>query len=115
MPRPIVRTLAENYLTHRGLDLATIGVGAPIPSALVPYRESDDGPRRAFRAMIVAVTDSAGRINGVHRAWLDPASSGDKAPIASPRRALGDLLGTGVCFGFASSTAPTVMAAGEGP
>jgi hypothetical protein len=45
----------------------------------------------------------------VHRTWLDPAT-GDKAMIASPRRALGHLLGNAVRFGAAQD----VMAAGEG-
>src|SRR5208337_28051 len=64
--------------------------------------------------MIAAVTDNAGRLTGVHHTWLDPVSSGDKAPLPSPRRALGELLGADVRFGFASSTAPSEMAAGEG-
>ena len=59
--------------------------------------------------MIAAVTDLDGKITGVHRTWLD-RSGRDKAPIASPRRAMGELLGNGVRFG-----APLdVMAAGEG-
>ena len=58
--------------------------------------------------MIAAVTDDAGQISGVHRTWLDPA--GGKAPVACPRRAMGNLLGHGVRFGPAAD----VMAAGEG-
>jgi hypothetical protein len=59
--------------------------------------------------MIAAVTDLEGKITGVHRTWLD-RSGRDKAPIASPRRAMGELLGNGVRFG-----APLdVMAVGEG-
>src|SRR3546814_1106566 len=59
--------------------------------------------------MIAAVTDLDGGVTGVHRTWLDPAAI-DKAPVASPRRAMGHLLGHGVRFGVADS----VMAAGEG-
>src|SRR6185312_17315501 len=44
-----------------------------------------------------------------HRTWLD-RSGQDKAPIASPRRAMGHLLGHGVRFGVVDD----VMAAGEG-
>jgi hypothetical protein len=59
--------------------------------------------------MVAAVTDSNGTLTGVHRTWLDPAAL-DKAPIATPRRAMGNLLGHGVRFGKAGA----VMAAGEG-
>ena len=59
--------------------------------------------------MIASVTDLDGRITGVHRTWLSPEGSG-KAPIDTPRRAMGDLLGHAVRFG----TAHDVIAAGEG-
>ena len=59
--------------------------------------------------MIAAVTDLQGRITGAHRTWLDPTGCG-KAPVETPRRAMGHLLGHAVRFGPASD----VMAAGEG-
>ncbi len=59
--------------------------------------------------MIAAVTDLDGGITGVHRTWLDPLGRG-KAPIDTPRRAMGHLLGNAVRFGVAND----VMAAGEG-
>ena len=64
--------------------------------------------------MIAAVTDLGGRITGAHRTWLDrdgfdPVRLG-KAPIDSPRRAMGNLLGNAVRFGIAHD----VAAAGEG-
>jgi hypothetical protein len=59
--------------------------------------------------MIAAVTDLDGKITGAHRTWLDPRSR-DKAPIDTPRRAMGDLLGNAVRFGIGGE----VMAAGEG-
>ena len=59
--------------------------------------------------MIAAVTDLGGAITGVHRTWLDPETR-DKAPVAYPRRAMGNLLGHGVRFGPAAR----VMAVGEG-
>jgi hypothetical protein len=59
--------------------------------------------------MIAAVTDLGGTITGAHRTWLDP-SGRDKAPIDTPRRAMGHLLGNAVRFGMARD----VMAAGEG-
>jgi hypothetical protein len=59
--------------------------------------------------MIAAVTDLQGHITGAHRTWLDP-SGRDKAPVDTPRRAMGHLLGHAVRFGRAGD----VMAAGEG-
>ena len=73
------------------------------------YRAHDGAPREAWPALIAAVTDTAGAITGVHRTWLDRDAAG-KAPIATPRRALGHLLGNAVRFGMASD----VMIAGEG-
>ncbi len=64
--------------------------------------------------MIAAVTDLSGHLTGAHRTWLDPAGFSEatlgKAPIMTPRRAMGDLLGNAVRFGVAGE----VMAAGEG-
>jgi hypothetical protein len=64
--------------------------------------------------MIAAVTDLSGHLMGAHRTWLDPAGFSEstlgKAPISTPRRAMGDLLGHAVRFGVAGE----VMAAGEG-
>ncbi|MFX7756110.1 DNA primase, partial [Acinetobacter baumannii] len=59
-------------------------------------------------------TDLEGRITGVHRTWLDPHGFDrvrlGKAPIDTPRRAMGDLLGNAVRFGVVDD----VLAAGEG-
>jgi hypothetical protein len=64
--------------------------------------------------MIAAVTDLDGRPTGAHRTWLDPEGFDSirlgKAPIDTPRRAMGDLLGHAVRFGVAGE----VMAGGEG-
>ena len=55
------------------------------------------------------------RITGVHRTWLDPDGFDrirlGKAPIDTPRRAMGDLLGNAVRFGVADDD---VLVAGEG-
>lgn len=108
--RPIAGTLAADYLAARGIERAAdAGWLRYHPSCY--YRPSDeDAPyvRRAWPAMIAAVTDEGGEVVGVHRTWLDPA--GGKAPVAYPRRAMGHLLGNGVRFGFGGP----VMAAGEG-
>lgn len=74
-----------------------------------PSRKDLPGTRRAWPAMIAAVTDADGTITGVHRTWIDPVTSA-KAPVATPRRAMGFLLGHGVRFGKTDR----VMAAGEG-
>ncbi len=64
--------------------------------------------------MIARVTDLDDRITGAHRTWLDPDGFDlirlGKAPIDTPRRAMGDLLGNAVRFGVAGD----VLAAGEG-
>jgi hypothetical protein len=64
--------------------------------------------------MIAAVTDLDGRLTGAHRTWLDPEGFDPirlgKAPIDTPRRAMGDLLGHAVRFGVVGE----VMAGGEG-
>ena len=62
--------------------------------------------RRCFRRI---VTDLDGNITGIQRTWLDRRRP-DKAPLADPRRALGNLLGNGVRFGKAAD----ILAAGEG-
>lgn len=64
--------------------------------------------------MIAAITDLDGTLTGVHRTWLDPRGFSEatlgRAPIDTPRRAMGDLLGNAVRFGAPGE----VMAAGEG-
>jgi hypothetical protein len=73
------------------------------------YRPDADAPTEVWPALIAAVTDLTGKLTGAHRTWLDP-SGHDKAPVDTPRRAMGHLLGNGVRFGVATD----VMAAGEG-
>jgi len=108
MSRPIAGTLAETYLHSRGIT--TVPRGDPLrfhPRCY--YRSDEHSPTETWPALIAAVTDLAGTITGAHRTWLDP-SGRDKAPIASPRRAMGHLLGHGVRFGVADD----VIAVGEG-
>ena len=112
MSKPIARTIAGTYLRERGItDLRNC-----TPLRFHPrcwYRGDEDDPcdhvRDAWPAMIAAVTDLAGTITGAHRTWIDP-SGRDKAPVSTPRRAMGLLLGNGVRFGLASD----IMVAGEG-
>jgi hypothetical protein len=106
--RPIAGTIAEMYLRYRGItavrDLTALRFH---PHCF--YRAHDAAPREARPALIAAVTDLNGGITGVQRTWLDPSGCG-KAPIATPRRALGRVLGNGVRFG----TVADVLVAGEG-
>jgi hypothetical protein len=105
---PITATLAERYLASRGIShLNEISALRFHPRCF--YREHADAPRESWPAMLAAVTDLNGTITGVHRTWLARDGSA-KAPLATPRRAMGHLLGHGVRFGIAAE----VMAAGEG-
>lgn len=107
--RPIVGTLAEIYLRNRGITARLEVVPALRLHPACYYRAHDQAPREAWPALIAAVTGTDGMITGVHRTWLDRDGAA-KAPIATPRRALGHLLGNAVRFGMASD----VMIAGEG-
>ena len=108
MSKPIAGTVVETYLRGRGItDLHGIDSLRFHPRCY--YRPEADAPTETWPAMIAAVTDLKGRITGAHRTWLDP-SGRDKAPVDTPRRAMGHLLGHAVRFGPASD----VMAAGEG-
>ena len=101
-------TLAEVYLRNRAIT-ALHGAGSLRFHRSCYYRPDWRSPTQAWPAMIAAVTDLSGGITGVHRTWID-RSGRDKAPIDTPRRAMGHLLGNAVRFGMAQD----VMAAGEG-
>jgi len=108
--RPVEGSAVAAYLASRGLGVAG-AAGSLRYHPRCYYRASpDDAPdvRSAWPAMIAAVTDNGGSLVAVHRTWLTP--SGSKAPVASPRRAMGQLLGHGVRFGRAAPA----MAAGAG-
>ncbi|MCK1510852.1 toprim domain-containing protein [Bradyrhizobium sp. 18] len=108
MSKPIVGTLVETYLRQRGITELQ-GTGSLRFHPRCYYRPEADAPTEIWPAMIAAVTDLHGRITGAHRTWLDP-SGRDKAPVDTPRRAMGHLLGHAVRFYRTSD----VMAAGEG-
>ena len=108
MAQPISGTLVKTYLSTRGItDLH--GTGSLRFHPRCYYRPDEHSPTETWPAMIASVTDLAGRQTGAHRTWL-AADGSDKAPIDTPRRAMGDLLGHSVRFGVAGD----VMAAGEG-
>jgi hypothetical protein len=113
--RPVSGTPAEAYLRARGIT-ARLDWPSLRFHPSVWYRESEAHPREAWPALLAAVTDNAGAITGIQRSWLDRSGT-EKAPVADPRRALGNLLGNGVRFGSAAEPAPAqagVVAAGEG-
>lgn len=109
--KPIAGSIVEAYLRKRAITDVR-GYDALRFHPHCYYRSSEDDPpgtRPGWPAMIAAVTDLDGAITGVHRTWLD-GTGPTKAPVATPRRAMGRLLGHGVRFGAAGE----VMAAGEG-
>jgi len=113
MAQPVMRTLAETYLRNRGIMPLHEG-GALRFHPRCYYRPDEHSPTETWPAMIARVTDLDGRVTGAHRTWLDPDGFDPirlgKAPIDTPRRAMGDLLGNAVRFGVAND----VLAAGEG-
>jgi hypothetical protein len=108
MSQPIAGTIAETYLRKRGI-MALHELRALRFHPRCYYRPDVDAPTEIWPALIAAVTDLAGKITGAHRTWLDPSGC-RKAPVDTPRRAMGLLLGHGVRFGIATD----VLAAGEG-
>lgn len=108
MSLPIAGTIAETYLRKRGIT-ALHEAGALRFHPRCYYRPDVDASTEVWPALIAAVTDLSGKITGAHRTWLSP-SGNDKAPVDTPRRAMGHLLGHGVRFGIAADA----MAAGEG-
>ena len=109
--KPMAGSLASAYLRSRSITRVS-----DLPALRFHprcyYRPNDDdvpGTPGAFPAMIAAVTDADGVQTGAHRTWLDP-SGGMKANVASPRRAMGNILGNAVRFGQVDD----VLIAGEG-
>ncbi|WP_027528487.1 toprim domain-containing protein [Bradyrhizobium sp. Ec3.3] len=111
--QPVAGTLGEVYLRNRGILASRDGRALRFYPRCY-YRPDEDAPTEIWPALIARVTDLDGRITGVHRTWLDPDGFDvvrlGKAPIDTPRRAMGDLLGNAVRFG----TADDVLVAGEG-
>lgn len=109
--KPLIGSLAATYLLSRGItrlhDLPALRFH---PRCY--YRQGEDdvpGTPGAFPALIAAVTDHDGKQTGTHRTWLDQAGD-SKANVASPRRAMGNILGAAVRFGQCQD----IMVAGEG-
>jgi hypothetical protein len=106
--KPIPGTLAAVYLRSRGIqDVQALPALRFHPTCF--YRAHEGAPRETWPALLAAVTDLDGAITGVLRTWLARDGS-RKAPLATPRRSMGRLLGHGVRIGRAAD----VLAAGEG-
>ena len=113
MSQPVMRTLAETYLRNRSITPLHEDNALRFHPRCY-YRPDEHSPAEAWPAMIAGVTDLDGHVTGAHRTWLDPEGFDPvrlgKAPIDTPRRAMGDLLGNAVRFGVAND----VLATGEG-
>lgn len=108
LSRPTAGSLAETYLRRRGITVLNDTAALRFHPRCF-YRGDSRATPEAWPAMLAAVTDLAGRRTGVHRTWLARDGQG-KAPVETPRRAMGELLGHGVRFGVTGE----VLAAGEG-
>jgi hypothetical protein len=106
--RLIAGTLAETYLRHRGITAFHETTNLRFHPRCY-YRPDNRSPVQTWPALIAVVSDLDGKLTGVQRSWLDP-SGFSKAPIETPRRAMGCLLGNAVRFGVAHD----ILAAGEG-
>ncbi|WP_439570324.1 DUF7146 domain-containing protein [Roseovarius mucosus] len=92
--KPVTGTLADTYLRSRGL---TQGGRMSALRFHPKCWHREDGQTRSIPrpALIAAVTDGAGGLQGVHRTWLAPDGQG-KADVETQRRAMGHLLGNAV-------------------
>jgi hypothetical protein len=91
---PVAGTLADTYLRSRGITQGgTMSALRFHPKCW----HRDEGQTRSIPrpALIAAVTDGAGALQGVHRTWLAPDGQG-KAEVETQRRAMGHLLGNAV-------------------
>lgn len=91
---PVPDTLAETYLRSRGI---TLGGKTSALRFHPKCWHRDEGQTKSIPrpALIAAVTDGAGALQGVHRTWLAPDGRG-KAAVETQRRAMGHLLGNAV-------------------
>lgn len=91
---PIAGTIGETYLRSRGITQC----GALRALRFHPkcwHRAGGQTKSIPRPAMIAAVTDWAGALQGIHRTWLAPNGK-EKAKVDPQRRAMGSLLGNAV-------------------
>lgn len=106
--RPITGTIAESYLFSRGITEAR-GLEALRFHPRCFYRRDAQSPAERWPALIAAVSNAQGVVTGVQRTYLQRNGS-DKAPLETPRKAMGHLSGNAVRFGMAHQC----VAVGEG-
>jgi hypothetical protein len=104
--RALGGTPAEAYLRSRGLESFSSARWLRFHPRCF-YRDEVAGVA-TWPALLAAATDIEGEIQGLQRIWL--TRGGAKAPVRSPRRAMGTLLGHAVRFGHVQD----VLVAGEG-
>ena len=113
----------DRYLCGRGIELARLGRAPPAlrhHPLLLNYQQ-----RRAYPAMLAAITGPDGGLVGLHRTWLAPLDGGGlhgaygKAPIADRRgpfggakRSLGEVAGGAIRLW--RGAIPDLVAIGEG-
>jgi hypothetical protein len=91
---PVAGTLADTYLRSRGITQT--GSNEALRFHPKCWHREDGQTKPVPRpAMIAAVTDGAGVLQGIHRTWLAPDGHG-KASVETPRRAMGHILGNAV-------------------
>ena len=106
--KPITGTLAETYLRSRGIT--QFGANGALRFHEMCWHREEGRTRSIPRpAMIAAVTDGAGAVQGVHRTWLAPDGQG-KAAVNPQRRAMGHLLGNAVRL----TSQDDILVVGEG-
>lgn len=105
---PLVGTLGEAYLRRRGIT-APLDISSLRFHRSCYYKPADDAPLEKHPAIVAAVSNLDGGVTGALRIYLDPKSVG-KALVASPKLAMGEVLGHGVWLGRPD----TVITAGEG-
>ena len=126
MAQPLPGTLGETYLHQRGITPAALtGIDALRFHPRCFHRATPEAQPEPWPALIAAVTDLDGTITGIQRTWLDPDGFDPldrirlgKAPVATPRRAMGLLLGHAVRFGITAGLdgepVNDLLVAGEG-
>jgi hypothetical protein len=105
---PVAGTLADTYLRARGITQGGVMSALRFHSKCW-HRDEGQNSSLTRPAMIAAVTDGAGALQGVHRTWIAPDGQG-KAAVETQRRAMGHLLGNAVRL----TACDDILVVGEG-
>ena len=105
---PIPGTHADAYLRARAITTTDFN-SLRFHNQLLYF----DGAAQHLPALVAAVTDPAGVLQGVQRTWLDTTQPA-KAHLAQPRKALGRIYGFAVRFQTLPTTDNTRLLVGEG-